>query len=109
MNRVIFVLTVALLIPVPALFAQKVDLRNYAVGSYDANPNEVRVAGKRAARYWQKNGNQLSEKGHFLAVEAAVIMPADLIQPLWKNMINARPVLDFCSQVRGILDVRTVS
>jgi hypothetical protein len=70
--------------------AQNVDLRNYVIGAYDANPNEMHLAEERASRYWQKYGGRLGEKGHYLAVEAASPMPGDVIQPLWQNMINAQ-------------------
>jgi len=73
-----------------SLFAQKIDSRNYVVGSYDANSNEVRIADQRAKRYWQKNGGRLGESGHYLAITVATVMPADVIQPFWQNMINAQ-------------------
>ena len=64
-----FILTVAalLLVQVPALFAQKVDLRNYVIGAFDANSNEMRAAGQRARRYWEKNGRRIGEKARYLA------------------------------------------
>ena len=86
-----FVLTAAalLLVQVPALFAQKVDLRNYAVGGYNANPNEMRVAERRASRYWRKNGSRIGDKARYLAIEAASVIPGDVIQPLWQNIFAA--------------------
>jgi hypothetical protein len=56
------------------LFAEKVDLRNYVIGKYNANTNEVRVARQRAILYWQKNGPRIGEKGHYLAIDAAAVM-----------------------------------
>jgi hypothetical protein len=89
MNRLVLAVSVFLLVHVPALFAQKVDLRNYVIGGYDANPNEMRIAEKRARRYWQKNGSRFGENARYLAIEAAAVMSGDLVQPLWQNMINA--------------------
>jgi hypothetical protein len=90
MRRFVLTASALLLVQVPALFAQKVDLRNYAVGGYDANPNEMRVAERRASRYWQKNGSRIGDKARYLAIEAASVIPGDVVQPLWQNMINAQ-------------------
>lgn len=90
MNRLALTIWALLLVQVSGLFAQKVDLRNYVVGGYDANPNERRIAAERARRYWQKNGSRIGEKARYLAIEAAAVMPGDVIQPLWQNMINAQ-------------------
>jgi hypothetical protein len=90
MRRFVLTVSALLLIQVCALYAQKVDLRNYAIGGYDANPNEMRVAQKRASRYWQKNGSRIGDKVLYLAIEAAAVMPGDVVQPLWQNMINAQ-------------------
>jgi hypothetical protein len=90
MNRILLIALVLLLVDVPSLIAQKVDLRNYVIGGYDPNTNEMRIAGERAYRYWQKNGGRLGEKARYLAIEAAAVMPGDVIQPLWQNMINAQ-------------------
>ena len=79
-----------LLFQVTLLVAQKVDLRNYVIGGYDANPNQIRLAQGRAFGYWQKNGARFGDKARYLAVEAASVMPGDVIQPLWQNMINAQ-------------------
>jgi hypothetical protein len=56
---------------------------------------KMRLAEKRASRYWQKNGSRIGEKGHYLAIEAALPMPGDVIQPLWQNMINAQAGSEF--------------
>jgi hypothetical protein len=90
MSRPTQIILILLLVQVPTLFAQKVDLRNYVIGAYDANANEMRVAEKRASRYWQKNGSRIGEKGHYLAIEAAAVLSGDVVQPLWQNMINAQ-------------------
>jgi hypothetical protein len=89
MNRIFLTFLLFWLVLVSALFAQKVDLRNYVVGHYDPYPNEVRIAKERVRRYWQKNGNRVGDKARYLAIEAASVMPADVVQPLWENMINA--------------------
>ena len=78
-----------LLVQVPMLVAQKVDLRNYVIGAYDPNPNEIRLARGRAHTFWQKNGARFGDKARYLALEAASVMPGDVVQPLWQNMINA--------------------
>lgn len=90
MTRIIFALPVVLLFHAAEVFAEKVDLRNYVIGRYNANTNEVRVARQRAILYWQKNGTRVGEKGHYLAIDAAAVMPGDVIEPLWQKMINAQ-------------------
>src|SRR5580698_3869283 len=82
MNSLFITISAMLLVQVPTLLGQKVDLRNYVIGGYDANPNEMRVAQERARRYWQKNGKRFEEKVRYLAIEAAAVMPGDVIQPL---------------------------
>jgi len=72
------------------LVAQQVDTRNYVVGSYDANINESRIAEIRVWRYWLKNRARLGTKARYIAIVAASVMPGDVVQILWGNMINAQ-------------------
>jgi hypothetical protein len=90
MSSLFITVSAIILVQVSALLGQKVDLRNYVIGGYDANPNEMRVAQERARRYWQKNGKRYGENVRYLGIEAATVMPGDVIQPLWGNMINAQ-------------------
>jgi hypothetical protein len=90
MNRILLIVCLTLLVQSPVLVAQKIDLRNYVIGEYDPNFNEIRLAEGRARAYWQKNGARFGEKVRYLALEVASVMPGDVIQPLWKNMINAQ-------------------
>lgn len=90
MNRIPLLVCLTLLVQVPTLVAQKIDLRNYVIGAYDPNVNEIRSGERRAHTYWQKNGARFGEKVHYLALEVASVMPGDIIQPLWQNMINAQ-------------------
>ena len=89
MRRIFLLFCFFLLNQVPMLVAQKVDIRNYVIGEYDPNPNEIRLAQQRAQAYWQKNGARFANKARYLALEVASVMPGDVIQPLWQNMINA--------------------
>ena len=90
MRRIFLLVCFLLLIQLPILVAQKVDLRNYVIAGYDATPNEIRLAQRRVHVYWQKNGARFGDKTHYLAFEAASVMPGYVIQPLWQNMINAQ-------------------
>jgi hypothetical protein len=90
MSRIFLIASVLLFVHVPSLIAQKIDLRNYVIGRYEPNTNEVRIAGQRAHHYWQKYGGRFGDKVQYLAVEAASVMPGDVIEPLWQNMINAQ-------------------
>jgi hypothetical protein len=89
MRRIFLLVSFFLLIQVPVLVAQKVDLRNYVIGGYDPNANEIRLANERAHAYWQKNGTRFGNKVRYLALEVASVMPGDVVQSLWQNMINA--------------------
>ena len=89
MRRIFLLFCFFLLNQVPTLVAQKVDIRNYVIGGYDPNPNEIRLTQQRAQAYWQKNAARFANKVRYLALEAASVMPGDVIQPLWQNMINA--------------------
>jgi hypothetical protein len=90
MNRIPLLVCLTLLVQVPTLVAQKVDLRNYVIGGYDPNTNEIRLGERRARAFWQKNGARFGEKVRYLALEVASVLPGDVIQPLWQNMINAQ-------------------
>ncbi len=90
MRRFIPVVILLLIVQCTNLLAQNLDTRNYVLGSYDANSNEIRIAGQRVKRYWQKNGSKLGERGHYLAITVADVMPAEVVQPFWHNMINAQ-------------------
>jgi hypothetical protein len=90
MSSLFITVSAMLLVQVPTLLGQKVDLRNYVIGGYDPNPNEIRIAQEKASRYWLKNGKRFGEKVRYLGIEAAAVMPGDVIQPLWENMINAQ-------------------
>jgi hypothetical protein len=72
------------------LFAQQVDARNYVVGSYDATINEARIAEIRVWHYWLKNRSRLGAKTRYVAIVAASVMPGDVVQLMWENMINAQ-------------------
>ena len=60
------------------------------VGGCDANSNETRVAQERARRSCRRMENDSARRVRYLAIEAAAVMPGDVIQPLWGNMINAQ-------------------
>jgi hypothetical protein len=73
-----------------SLLAQQVDTRNYVVGTYDATINEARIAEIRVWRYWLKNRDHLGPKARYIAIVAASVMPGDVVQIMWQNMINAQ-------------------
>lgn len=95
MSRFILIVLALPLFEFPRLFAQEVDTRNYAIGGYDATINEARIAEVRAWRYWLKNRDRLGAKAHYLAITSAAVMSGDVVQVLWKNMINAQGASGF--------------
>jgi hypothetical protein len=72
------------------LFAGQIDSRNYVVGTYDATINESRIAEVRVWHYWLKNRDRLKVQARYIAIVAASVMPGDVVQLLWENMINAQ-------------------
>jgi hypothetical protein len=95
MSRFILIVLALPLFEFPTLIAQQVDTRNYAIGAYDATINEARIAEVRAWRYWLKNRDRLGAKAHYLAITTASVMPGDVVQLLWQNMINAQGASGF--------------
>ena len=95
MRHFILIASALLWFECPPLSAQKTDARNYVVGTYDATINEARIAEIRAWRYWRKNRAQLSAKCRYLAIVASWVMPGDIVQPMWGNMIKAQAASAF--------------
>ncbi len=90
MSRFILIFLALPLFEWSTLLAEEINTRNYVVGTYDATINEARIAEVRAWRYWLKNRDRLGERGHYLAITTATVMPGDIVQVLWHNMINTQ-------------------
>jgi|KBSMisStandDraft_5_1062788.scaffolds.fasta_scaffold2341595_1 hypothetical protein len=56
MRRIFLIGFSLLFAQVPLVVAQKVDPRNYVIAQYDATPNEIRLADKRARARLSRSG-----------------------------------------------------
>jgi hypothetical protein len=61
-----FLLTVS-----PAIGADKVDNRNFAIDTYSAKPNEIQLAERRAKRFWERKATRFGPEPRYLAVEVS--------------------------------------
>jgi len=61
-----FLLTVS-----PAIGADKVDNRNFAIDTYSAKPNEIQLAEGRAKRFWERKATRFGPEPRYLAVEVS--------------------------------------
>ena len=54
---------------IPALHAEKIDNRNFAIDTCFPNQNEIQLAEGRARSYWAKNASRFGAEPSLLAVE----------------------------------------
>jgi hypothetical protein len=119
MSRAGFLFFSLLFTLLPALHAERIDNRNFAIDTYYPTPNEIRVAEQRARKYWTKYAARFGPNPVYLAVETSKIFP-DEVQNLWPKLINSQTTVSFFShgldslsysnlELRGIMifDTRT--
>jgi hypothetical protein len=80
----------------PALHAEKIDNRNFAIDTCFPNPNAIRLAEGRARAYWAKHAARLGAEPRFLAVETSKVFPGE-VQDLWPKLINSETTASFFS------------
>ena len=59
----------------PALHAEKIDNRNFAIDTCFPTPNEIQLAEGRTRAYWAKHASRFGAEPRFLAVETSKIFP----------------------------------
>jgi hypothetical protein len=99
-NRAGFAVFAFLLTLLPALHAEKIDNRNFAIDTYQPTPNAVRLAEEYARNYWAKNAVKYGSNPVYLAVETSKVFPSE-VQLLWPKLINSETTADYFSQRRG--------
>src|SRR5271166_431760 len=72
---------------IPALHAEKIDNRNFAIDTCFPTPNEIQLAEGRTRAYWAKHAWRFGAEPRFLAVETSKIFPGE-VQDLWPKLIN---------------------
>ena len=84
----------------PALHAEKIDNRNFAIDTCFPNPNAIQLAEGRARAYWAKYASRFGAEPRFLAVETSKVFPGE-VQDLYPKLINSETTASFFSQRRG--------
>ncbi len=71
MSRAGSLLFAFLLTVFPAVRAEKIDNRNFAIDTYFPNANEIQLAERRVRRFWEKNATRFGPEPRYLAVEVS--------------------------------------
>jgi hypothetical protein len=75
--------------------AETIDQRNFSIDRFSASPNELRVAEKHCQKYWAKHKAEYGANTRYLAVEAATVLPAEIVNNLWLKLINSETANGF--------------
>jgi hypothetical protein len=78
----------------PAVGAERVDNRNFAIDTCYPTQNEIALAEARARRFWAKYASRFGPEPRFLAVETSKIFPGE-IQGLYPKLINSETTASF--------------
>ena len=97
MNRICSLLFALFLLELPAVEAEKVDNRDFAIDTCFPSQNEIGLAEARARRFWAKYSSRYAAEPRFLAVETSKIFPAE-VQGLWPKLINSETTASFFSR-----------
>jgi hypothetical protein len=68
--------------------SDRVDNRNFAIDTYYPTPNEIRLAERRAQRYWQSNAQRFPNSTRYLAVYTTSVLQTEIIQDLYAKVIR---------------------
>src|SRR5258708_38754075 len=79
---------------VPAV-RRTADLRNVSNDTFGPNSNAVRVGQEHCRKYWAKHRAQYAANTRYLAVEAAAVFPAEIVNYLGLKLINSETANDF--------------
>jgi len=94
MNRICSLLFALFLPALPAVDAEKIDNRDFAIDTCYPTQNEIGLAEARARRFWAKHSSRFGPEPRFLAVETSKIFQAE-VQGLWPKLITLRRRLVF--------------
>ncbi len=97
MSRLGFLCFAFLLFALPALRAEKIDNRNFAIDNCYPTPNEIQLAERRAQNYWAKHAARFGSNPVYLAVVTSKIFPGE-VQNLWSKLINSETTASFFSE-----------
>jgi len=78
----------------PALRAEKIDNRNFAIDTCFPTAHEIQLAEGRTRAYWTKHASCFGTEPRFLAVETSKIFPGD-VQDLYPKLIYSETTASF--------------
>ena len=79
---------------VPALHAEKIDNRNFAIDTCFPTQNDIQLAEGRARSYWAKHASRFGAEPRFLAVDTSKLLPGE-IQDLYPKLIYSETTASF--------------
>ncbi len=80
----------------PALHAERIDHRDFAIDICYPNANSILLAEDRTRAYWAKYASRFGAEPRFLAVETSKVFPGE-VQDLWTKLINSETTASFFS------------
>ena len=78
----------------PALHAEKIDNRNFAIDTCFPTQNEIQLAEGRTRAYWAKNASRFGAEPGLLAVDTSKLLPGE-IQDLYPKLIYSETTASF--------------
>ena len=99
MNRIRCLFFAFSLTMLPALHAERIDHRNFAIDVCYPNPNSIRLAEARTKTHWVKHASRFGPEPRFLAVQTSKVFPSE-VQDLWPKLINSETTGSFFSHGR---------
>jgi hypothetical protein len=75
--------------------AETVDRRDFSIDTFYPSSNVIRVAEKHCQNYWAKHKAQYAASTRYLAVEAAALSSAEIVNGLWVKLINSETATEF--------------
>jgi hypothetical protein len=94
MSRLVVCCFAFLFLAHPALRAEKIDNRDFAIDTCYPTPNEIRLAEERARNYWSKHAARFGSNPVYLAVVTSKVFPGE-VQDLWPKLINSETTGSF--------------
>ena len=78
----------------PALQAEKIDNRNFAIDTCFPTQNEIALAEARATRFWTTHSSRFGAEPRFLAVDTSKVLPGE-IQNLYPKLMDSETTASF--------------
>src|SRR6202051_1067412 len=96
MNRICSLLFALFLLALPAVDAEKIDNRDFAIDTCYPTQNEIGLAEARARKFCATHSSRFGPEPRCLSVETSKIFPGE-VQDLWPKLINSETTASFFS------------